>query len=179
MATTTGLTPTEKKAIEALLYVVRRAPNKYNALKVIYYADRLHLERYGRLIYGESYRAMDYGAVPSLAFDVTKEARGDDNPNSCLSSEAKDLARQTLAFANKYDMTVKRDPDMDFLSETDVECLDKAIADYGNMEFPVLMKVAHEDGAYADKCRDDWIPLEDIVRELDNADEIMEYLEMA
>ena len=41
-----------RKALEVLLYVVRSCHDMYTALKVIYFADRLHLERYGRLIAG-------------------------------------------------------------------------------------------------------------------------------
>ncbi len=49
-----------EKALEAILYVASKAPvpDIYHVGKILYYADRAHLERYGRLITGDEYKAM-------------------------------------------------------------------------------------------------------------------------
>jgi hypothetical protein len=39
-----------EKTIETLLYITAQVHNTYNALKVLYFADKDHLTRYGRLI---------------------------------------------------------------------------------------------------------------------------------
>jgi hypothetical protein len=53
------------KALEVILYVAGSVPDMYRALKVLYFADREHLGRYGRLICGDTYVAMRLGPVPS------------------------------------------------------------------------------------------------------------------
>ncbi len=42
---------------------------------MMYFADRLHLERYGRFICGDSYVAMKNGPVPSFTYDILKARR--------------------------------------------------------------------------------------------------------
>ena len=39
---------------------------------VLLFADKKHLERYGRFITGDTYSAMENGPVPSFAYDVVK-----------------------------------------------------------------------------------------------------------
>lgn len=59
----------KEKTIEALLYIVTRygEVGRFHALKTLYYADRAHLQRYGRPITGDRYIAMENGPVPSYA----------------------------------------------------------------------------------------------------------------
>jgi len=49
-----------EKALEAILYVASKAPipDIYHVGKILYYADRFHLEAFGRLITGDQYNAM-------------------------------------------------------------------------------------------------------------------------
>ncbi|MEP7246474.1 MAG: Panacea domain-containing protein [Gammaproteobacteria bacterium] len=59
------------KAVEAILFTSTTAGTTlYETLKLLYLADKLHLERYGRLIFGDHYVAMEHGPVGSDAYDV-------------------------------------------------------------------------------------------------------------
>ncbi|WP_255566960.1 MULTISPECIES: Panacea domain-containing protein [unclassified Photorhabdus] len=77
-----------EKAIESILYVASTAPisDIYHVGKILYFADRLHLERYGRLITGDNHLAMKDGPVAENAYDIIKVARGDGRfiPNMCF-----------------------------------------------------------------------------------------------
>ena len=55
----------EPKAIETILYLANRISHsfKYRICKMVYLADKTSLEKYGRLIFGESYSAMKEGAT--------------------------------------------------------------------------------------------------------------------
>jgi len=156
------------KAVEVLLYVAARVPNMYHALKVLYFADRLHLQRYGRLIYGDSYVAMDKGPVPSAAYDLVKVARGDGI--YCPALEI----REALGVRG-HTLSPQRHARTEYLSESDVECLDEAIADYGQMPFGALMELSH-DAAYRSADQNDFISLEAIARSLPDGEAILEYL---
>lgn len=39
--------------------------NKYNLMKIIFAADKYHLNKYGRSVTGDYYINMEYGTVPS------------------------------------------------------------------------------------------------------------------
>lgn len=64
-----------KKAAQALNYFATRnggAISKLRALKLIYFADRYHLRKYGRLLTGDQYYAMKFGPVASGVKDIAE-----------------------------------------------------------------------------------------------------------
>ena len=69
-----------EKGIEVLLYIADKTKDIYKILKILYFADKLHLSKYGRFISGDYYIAMKHGPVPSRSYDIIKIARGE-NPN--------------------------------------------------------------------------------------------------
>jgi uncharacterized phage-associated protein len=73
----TPFTYDPKAALSAVLYVASRIPDPtfHKVATVLYFADRKHLERYGRLIFGDSYVATKHGPVPSGVYDLLKSAR--------------------------------------------------------------------------------------------------------
>jgi uncharacterized phage-associated protein len=48
--------------------------NKMRALKLLFFAERYHLRKYGRPITNDEYFAMDYGPVPSGAKDLAESS---------------------------------------------------------------------------------------------------------
>jgi len=76
----------EHKAISSLLYIAghliglndrKVKPDLHKVFKILYFADQKHLARYGRVIVGDFYIAMDHGPVPSNMYDMVKTVRGD------------------------------------------------------------------------------------------------------
>lgn len=129
------------KALEALLYAAQRTPqhDMYKALKVLYVADKLHLERYGRLIYGEEYAALPYGPVPQHAYDAAKAAA---NPWTATRIPK---ARVLSALERKHrTLRPLRDPDVAELSKSDVECLDEAIRDLAFDSMEEIKRKTHD-----------------------------------
>ncbi|OHE80124.1 MAG: hypothetical protein A2107_04660 [Verrucomicrobia bacterium GWF2_62_7] len=64
-----------RKATQALNFLARQAGgsiNKMKALKLVYFADRYHLRRFGRPVTGDEYLAMNYGPVPSGTKDLAE-----------------------------------------------------------------------------------------------------------
>lgn len=62
-----------KKAVQVLNVLAMKAGgtlNKMKALKLIYFADRYHLRRFGRPITNDTYFAMKYGPVASACKDL-------------------------------------------------------------------------------------------------------------
>ena len=149
------------KAVEVLLYVVKRVPDMYKALKVVYFADKLHLDRYGCLMYGDTYIAFSHGPAPSAGYDMLKA----DPPNFLC--EAAISARANFEHVGVNNRKALRDPDMDLLSESDVQCLDEAIQRYRYKGFKSVRDESH-DGAFLATKRDDRMSLESIAKTLPN-----------
>ena len=55
------------KAIEVLVWLANTKPgiDIYHVCKVLFYADKSHINKYLRPIIGDYYIKMDYGPVPS------------------------------------------------------------------------------------------------------------------
>ena len=64
-----------KKTTQALNFFARKndcKQNKLKALKLIFFADRYHIRKFGRPITNDKYEAMEYGPVPSNAKDLAE-----------------------------------------------------------------------------------------------------------
>lgn len=157
-----------QKSLEVLLYVARRCPDMYKALKVVYFADRQHLARYGRLIAGDQYVAMSHGPVPSGLYDIIKLVRGD------VALEVNVAAKAAFTM-DGYNIIPSREPNLDVLSESDQECLAESISMYGDKSFSELKRLSH-DSAFAAADSNDFIPLEALTKDVPNGEVLREYL---
>src|SRR5579875_2365217 len=63
-----------RKALAALQTMVEQhdGMDLHAALKGCYFADKEHLNRYGRPVFGATYRAMRYGPVPLEIYEMLK-----------------------------------------------------------------------------------------------------------
>ena len=109
------------KALETVVYLANKDQRQYWVLKAIYLADKEHLKRYGRQIFGDRYIAMKLGPVPSLAYDIVKSVREgavgyifpDPTPSTALQ-----------IVADNHTVKPARKAELDLLSTSEIECLD-------------------------------------------------------
>lgn len=167
-----------EKALEALLYVASKAPipDTYHVGKILYFADRLHLDKYGRLITGDSYSAMKDGPVASNTYDIIKIARGDGRfvPNGC-NAEA---IRQALFVADLrggHRVRALREPDDDAFSDSDIACIDEALSLYGNLSFRQIREISH-DCVWESANENGDIPLEVMAANCSDPEKLIDYL---
>lgn len=160
-----------KKAVEIILYVAHNAPNPdiYHVLKLIYFADKSHLQQYGRLLCNDSYVAMNNGPVPSGAYDIVKHIRGDG------------YAHFDDCFAESFELQGNKicplkEPELDLLSDSDIECLNEAIKEYGHLSFGKLKNLSHDE-AFKSADQDDFISLEAITGTLEDGDLLLKHLQ--
>jgi uncharacterized phage-associated protein len=161
----------EKTAVEAILYIVThsRQPTFHRIAKLFYFADLCHLGRYGRFICGDSYLAMKQGPVPSGVYDMLKAVK---NGLAYLRFQEHQKAFEV---EGNHAIVPLRQPDLEWLSDSDIECLDEAIAEYDRYSFEHLTRLSQGD---AWKCADenDQISLEAIVAQLGNPAGLLEHL---
>ncbi|MGV8026235.1 MAG: Panacea domain-containing protein [Anaerolineaceae bacterium] len=158
-----------RKALEALVYLANKEKRNYWILKTIYFADKEHLSRYGRQIFDDGYRAMKQGPVPSLAYDIVKCVRGD----GWFSFSDPD-PKTALEVPDHKTVLPKRQPDLEFLSQSDIECLDHAYNLIKDLNFKQLKKLSHDE-AYQSVGEDEEMTIESIISTLKNKDEILNY----
>lgn len=160
------------KAVEVILYIANRVgdPGFHRLSKVLYFADRDHLAKYGRFICGDSYVAMKHGPVPSGTYDILKFVRGDDGL-TCHVPHAKESFRVD----DRKLVIPFKDANPDLLSESEKECLDAAIAKFGKLSFGQLTKLSH-DKAWDSADENESIEVEQIVATLPNAEHLLEHL---
>lgn len=130
----------KEKTIEALLYIVTRygEVGRFHALKTLYYADRAHLQRYGRPITGDRYIAMENGPVPSYAYNAVKQQ---------LPEAERVIVAGALSPGNgARHPTYKphREPDLFFFSRTDLECLEEAFDYCRRRSFGTISDETHD-----------------------------------
>ena len=115
----------EAKAIEALAFIARERPG-FTPLyisKILFFAEKWHLNRFGRPIIADTYIAMPRGPVPSTIKNYI-DSNWDwvEEPQSLSDAiqidRSKNLARL---------MPGNRAPNLSLLSESDIDCLREAI----------------------------------------------------
>jgi hypothetical protein len=134
-----------RKIIESITWIATRLPenSQYSILKTLFYADKFHLQKYGRPVTGDTYIKMTYGPVASLAYDIIK--RNNNLPKKILvaADDAFDKGE------GKYPpLVAKRAPDMDWFSGSDIECLEAAVEHCSNMDFDDLKETTHQEAAW-------------------------------
>lgn len=133
----------------AILYLLASAQelSQYDIVKSLFLADRAHMNKYGRPITFDNYVAMEHGPVPSMAYDALKpeyayrQRFGHERPWTSIPDPANPKA-------NRF--TALRKPRLEYLSETDREELDAALAMVRSLTFPQLRRLTHEDPAYVE-----------------------------
>ncbi len=62
------------RAYQAILWMLRQASplDLHTILKACYFADKSHLNEFGRPVFGATYRAMKYGPVPLEIYEMLK-----------------------------------------------------------------------------------------------------------
>lgn len=134
----------EKKAVEALTYIASKWPGvtPFFASKVIFFAEKYHLNRYGRPIVADTFIAMDNGPVPSSIYDFIQGKLG-------LAGDPEAItAALSIAHDGYPRVTARRAADYDVLSPSDVECLDDSIAFCRHKSFGVLSGLTHQEPAW-------------------------------
>ena len=161
-----------EKSLAATAYLANRSgETMYTVLKMVYVADKLHLERYGRPITGDGFAAMEEGACPSRIYDSMKVFRGDKNTNHLPEGE-----KYIAVDPTTFDVIVKDMPSLDSLSGSDIECLDEVISILKRRGRWVIRDMAH-DAAWEKTGRNSMIDFMDIAAATEEGDVLVRHLQ--
>ena len=161
-----------EKSLAVTSYLAARSgETMYTILKMVYLADKLHLERYGRPITGDNFAAMKEGACPSRIYDSMKVLRGEQNTNYLPESE-----KYLEVDSTTFDVSVKDMPSLDVLSASDMECLDEVISILKRQGRWVIRDMAH-DAAWKQTGRNAAMDFETIAKSLEDGEILANHIE--
>jgi uncharacterized phage-associated protein len=131
---------------------------KLKAAKLLFYADKLHLLRFGRPITGDRYVSMDHGPVPSAGLEVMNRLVA---PDEIQDAEQESVSRKLSAhkgFWAKHPHLRARIAVKEikkYLSQSECDVLDEVITFYGSKPVGELIDLTHQEFAWleSDKTR--------------------------
>lgn len=120
----------EKKRINSILFFASKSRDKkidrLKLMKLMWLADRLHLNKYGRTIHDDTYFAIQCGPILSNAKDLSYESiRG-------------------VFEVDGYIIKAETDPNLDYFSISDIEIMNLIWSNYGYITPSKLVNYSHK-----------------------------------
>ena len=125
-----------ESAKNVLLYIIKNITDPYQLklYKILYFAEQKHLAKYGHTIIGDQFIAMPDGPVPSLIYDsIKKDSKGYE-----IINELKEVIINESGCIKSL-----QEPDLDYLSESELECINEAIQENDHLDRNALSKKSH------------------------------------
>ena len=131
----------KRKLTEMVLYILNKTNglDYYHVFKIIYFANISSLAKYGLRITTDEFCALPDGPVPSILYDSIKKG-------IYLDKELEQMLDQAIVKGNDdayYMWSAKRQANLDYLSKSELEELDKAIADNAYLPYNALRSKSH------------------------------------
>src|ERR1017187_2842936 len=135
-----------KKFASVVAYFAERRPGitKKELCKLIFFADKDHLVRYGRPITGDHYYALEQGPIPTRGLDALNE-KGDPAAIS-----------EILRYGKLNGWTFLpngQSPDIKTLSKSDLKVLAEVFEEIGHLPAWQLEELSHKEPAWAQASR--------------------------
>ncbi|HPW19068.1 MAG TPA: Panacea domain-containing protein [Candidatus Aminicenantes bacterium] len=121
---------------------------KLRICKLLYFADKLHLQRYGRFILGDRYHSLPLGPVPSQTLDLLDDFfspeilfRG--KPLKRAKNPLSDFFAKGMFLSNYPELILKKDYSFKSLSESEKEVIEIVLDKYGRLADGTLVNISH------------------------------------
>lgn len=125
--------------LESFYYLSKKLKSpidKLAAVKLLFFADRYHLRKYGRLISDDTYYALPHGPVASNSLNIINEV---------ISGENAGVDKQYIKTASATSfIAVDSEYEIEYLSDSDMEALDFVITEFGDKPAWDLRNLTHE-----------------------------------
>lgn len=136
------------KLASAVAYLVGRVPGltKKQICKLLYFADKEHLLRYGRPITGDRYHALPQGHIPTKGLDM-------------LNGRTQRVGAEAVAALRRYGrldgwvFRLEQPADLRVFSRTDLRVLDQIAETMGHLSADELEAISHREPAWLRTAR--------------------------
>lgn len=129
----------------ATLYILKECGGETDYIhlfKILYFAERAHMAKYGTHLVKDVFCALPKGPVPSFLYDAVKVASGKHLPDPDLTIIAEALTPGEGE--GDFWVRAKEEPDMDELSKADIALLDESIKENLPKDYRVLSSESHD-----------------------------------
>lgn len=159
----------DQKIKEVLLYILGKTGmlDYYHLMKILYLAERQHLARWGERITSDDYYALPHGPVPSRIYDSLKSVK---EGKEGFLSDIVTVSSKTPV------VTALRDADMGYLSKSEIEALDSAIAKNIVKSFAELEEMTHDKYYFKALENGRKMSVEDIARSGGASEQMVEFI---
>lgn len=127
--------------LESFYYLskkLNKSVDKLSAIKLLFFADRFHLRKYGRLISEDTYYALPHGPVASNSLNIINEILTDNTVGADKTYILKTDTKDTFIATDER-------LELEYLSDSDIEALDFVIENFANKyEAWALRDLSHE-----------------------------------
>lgn len=127
---------------ELILYILSKGTplTQYYVYKILYFAERKHLAKWGVGILPGEFHAWEWGPVPKKIYTSVKHLKDGTRPidkvlQGVISRADKDVGDYLIPL---------RKPDMDYISESEIEAIDASYAENVNLPFIALRDKSHD-----------------------------------
>jgi uncharacterized phage-associated protein len=160
--------PNPEKMVNAMAFLVSKchACTKMKLFKLMYFADKEHLLKYGRPITGDHYVRMEWGPTPSASYDMTK-GKG---PSSRL------VLFQSILSVHGNNIKNLKSPNMMVFSNSDEKMLNEIIEKYGHLSAAKLSDLSHKEATWTKTPENEIIDFELMFEGRDDAMHTLELL---
>jgi len=145
----------------------------HKIFKILYFAEQKHLAEYGRPITGDNYIAMQFGPVPSTIYDILGVVKK--NYGYFIKPEKFNNYFSIETIEKIHFVEPKMKPTMEYLSKSEVSCLDYSINENKELTFDQLTLKSH-DYAWKSTSGDQEMSLLDIAFAGGANDEMLKYI---
>ena len=159
----------DQRIKEVLLYILSKTGvvDYYHLMKILYLAERQHLAKWGEKITTDDYYALPHGPVPTRIYDALKAVKD---------GHGGFLADVVTVEKDQPNVMPLREPDMGYLSKSEVEALDNAITKNIVKSFAELEQMTHDEYYYKALANGRKMSIEDIARSGGASDSMVEYI---
>ena len=141
------------KMVNAMAFFAEACPGstKMKLFKLMYFADKEHLLRYGRPITGDRYVRMQFGPTPSSSYNMIKGEAPYFGDMALFQSK--------LAVLGNHVRTL-HSPDMKVFSRSDEKVLKEIAEKYGRKTAAKLSDLSHEEPTWKKTAENEFINFE-------------------
>lgn len=109
----------------------------YTLFKILFFAEKKHLMRYGDNFFNDTFHALPYGPAPTRFYDEIKVVK------TLKNISKKYLSDDIKVEGNQLELIDKESINEDYISESEVECIIEAIEENKNLVFNDLKRKSH------------------------------------
>jgi len=151
-----------RKVITILNYLAYNIPymTKLKIVKLLYFADKEHIIRYGRYLTNDRYVKMKNGPAPTRILNFIN------SPHDYLYTKSeRSYLDNFISFkdSNYRTITSKNEPDFKMLSGSEIEVLDYILEHYGSKTAGELVELSHKEKSWINAKEVGYLKTEDII----------------